>query len=151
MSVLRAVCAAATIATAAVPVSAQAPSSPVPQPSGAPSAAPSPAVSPVPPAAAAANLAKARAEFEAWQNGKVDLARYIPEARAQFTDAAVKSVSDQLKALGAVKTLTLTRTVTSSAAVVYVYHVVCAAGAMDQGISWDAGGKIQYIQFVPPQ
>lgn len=138
--------------------SAQAIPPPTPLPSA--SAAPSPAGSPAPvpastPASAAtadANAAKARAEFEAWQNAKIDLSHYIPEAAAQFTDAFVKSLSDQaLKPLGAVKTITQIRVVTTPVATIYVYHVVCANGAIDQALSWNAAGKIQYLQFVPPQ
>jgi hypothetical protein len=139
-------------ATSSAP--AQTTPSPAPQPSGTPSpaASPPPASSPAPAVAADARLAKARAEFEAWQNAKIDLSHYIPEAAAQFTDAVVKSLSDQaLKPLGAVKTFTQVRIVTTPVATIYVYHVVAANGAIDQAISWDAAGKIQYIQFVPPQ
>ena len=134
--------------------------SPAPQPSVAPSgASPSPAAasSPVPsssPGSAAtadARAVKARVEFEAWQSGKIDLSHYVPEAAAQFPDAVVTSISDHgLKQLGAVKSITQIRVVTTPVATIYVYHVVCANGAIDQAISWDAAGKIQYIQFVPP-
>lgn len=143
--------AAAQTAPSRAPQPSAAPS-PAPRPSVVPSPAPVPASSPAPAASADANLAKARGEFEAWQNGKIDLARYIPEAAAQFTDATVKSISDQaLKPLGAVKTITQIRVVTTPVAMIYVYHVVCANGAIDMAISWNAAGKIQYIQFVPPQ
>jgi hypothetical protein len=130
--------------------------SPAPQPSGGPSPGaspvPVPVTSPAPAGTTDANAAKARIEFEAWQNAKIDLSHYIPEAAAQFTDAVVKSLSDQaLKPLGAVKTITQTRVVTTPVATIYVYHVVCANGAIDQAISWNSAGKIQYIQFVPPQ
>ena len=147
-----AACAIATLAAVA-PALAQT-AAPSPQPSSAPSPAspaPAPQASPVSSAAAAANLAKARAEFEAWQNAKIDLSRYIPEAATQFTGAAVKSISDTyLKPLGAVKTFTQIRVVTTPAAVIYVYHSVCANGAMDQAISWNDAGKVQFIRFVPP-
>jgi len=137
------------------PVCAQT-ASPAPQPASAPSPAaspaPAPVPSPLPSAVASANLAKARAEFDAWQNAKIDLSHYIPEAAPQFTDAVVKSISDQyLKPLGAVKTFTLGSTVIAPAAMIFVYHAVCANGAIDEAISWNAAGKIQYIRFVPPQ
>jgi hypothetical protein len=126
--------------------------SPAPAVTPAPSASPSPGVSPAPAASADPNLVKARAEFEAWQSGKIDLSHYIPEAVKQFTDAVVKQISKQsLRPLGAIKTFTQIRVVTTPVAQIFVYHAMCANGAMDEAISWDAAGKIQYIQFVQPQ
>ena len=149
---------------AIVPAWAQTPAPSAPRPSSPPAAAaspaaspagspaPAPATSPAPAASADPNVVKARVEFEAWQNGKIDLSHYIPEAVTQFTDAVVKSISDQsLKPLGAVKSVALLRTATVPGAVIYVYHVVCANGAVDESLSWNAAGKIQFIQFDPPK
>jgi len=59
-----------------------------------------------------------------------------------FGDAFVKQLSDQyLKPLGALKTFTLLRTVSSQDAVVYVYHAVCEKGATDEAISWNEAAE----------
>ena len=95
-------------------------------------------------------LAKARGEFDAWQSGKIDLSRYIPEAAAQFTPDLVSQLSTQfLKPLGAVKTFTQLRVVTVQGAVVHVYRVVAEKGSIDEAISWDDAGKIQFIRYIP--
>ena len=134
---------------------------PSPSPSGSaapasPTVSPGPVTSPAPggsPAAVASPdplLAKARGEFDAWQSGKIDLSRYIPEAAAQFTPDLVSQLSTQfLKPLGAVKTFTQLRVVTVQGAVVHVYRVVAEKGSIDEAISWDDAGKIQFIRYIP--
>jgi hypothetical protein len=116
----------------------------------APSPTPAPAMSPAPTPAPAMSAA-ARAEFEAWQSGKIDLTHYIPEAKAQFTDSAVSQISAQyLHPLGAVKTFGYVRQMTVQGMTVYVYLATCANGSLEELISWNADGKVQFIFFRPP-
>jgi hypothetical protein len=118
-------------------------------------AAPAPAVTATPtpgPAPAPALVGAARAEFEAWQSGKIDLSRYIPEARAQFTDSAVNQISSKyLRPLGPVKTFTFVHQMVVGGMVVYVFRAACANGTLDELISWNSAGKVQFIFFRPPQ
>jgi len=115
----------------------------------APAASPAPATSPAPPADPLLH-AKARAEFDAWATGKIDLSHYIPDAAPIFTPEFVAQLSNQyLKPLGAVKTFTQVRVVTMQGARVIVYRAVCEKGSIDQAISWNDAGTIQYIRFVP--
>jgi hypothetical protein len=123
---------------------------PTAAPSAAPSAAPTPAASPAPTPAPAMSAA-ARAEFEAWQNGKIDLTHYIPEAKAQFTDDAVSQISKQyLHPLGAIKSFTYVRQMTVQGMTVYIYLATCANGSLEELISWNADGKVQFIFYRPP-
>jgi hypothetical protein len=130
-------------AAAHVPALSQPSPSPAPIPSASPAA-------PAPPAATDTLLPKARAEFDAWQSGKIDLSRYVAEAAAIFTPDFVTKLSDQyLKPLGAVKSFTQLRSETVQGATLYFYRAVCDKGSIDQAISWNDAGKVQYIRFIP--
>jgi len=117
------------------------------------SSVPTATATPVPgPAPSPAVVSAARAEFEAWQAGKIDLNRYIPEARAQFTDSAVGQISSQyLRPLGAVKTFSFVRQLAVQGMTVYEFRAACANGSIDELISWNSAGKVQFIFFRPPQ
>jgi hypothetical protein len=131
---------------------AAAPPSPVssPGPAASPRAGASPAATPAGAATPDPMLPKARGEFDAWQSGKIDLSRYIPDAAAQFTPDLVTQLSTQfLKPLGAVQTFTQLRVVTTQGAVIHVYRVVAERGSIDEAISWNDAGKIQFIRFLP--
>jgi hypothetical protein len=126
--------------------------SPSPAPAAASSAAPTPAPAPAGPTPAPRISAAARAEFEAWQAGKIDLDHYIPEARARFTDTTVKQISSQyLQPLGALTTFTYVRQMVVSGQTLYVFRATCANGSAEELLSWDSAGKIQFIYFRPPQ
>jgi hypothetical protein len=133
------------LARAAIDDATAAPSaSPAPTPSATPTASPGPSPAP-------SMSASARVEFEAWQNGKIDLSHYIPEAKAQFTDTAVAQISAQyIHPLGAIKSFTYVRNMIVQGTTVYIYRAVCANGALDELISWTADGKVQFIFFRPP-
>ncbi len=115
------------------------------------SASPAPAASPAP-TATKEQTAKARAEFDAWQAGKIDLDRYVAEAKPQFSDAMVSQLSTAyLKPLGAVRSFTLTDKGPYQGMTVYAFRAACANGTIDELISWNGAGKIQFIFFRPPQ
>lgn len=116
---------------------------PSPPASTAPSAAPESSPSPE-------LTAKARAEFDAWENGKIDRSRYTTHANAQMTDALVAEVAARLKPSGEIKALTPLRETTAQGMQIHVYRVSCANGpALEELISWDSAGKIQLIYFRP--
>jgi hypothetical protein len=144
-------CLAGGLLGLALPLLAAAPSpSPVPSPNPSPLETPAivaPASIPSPELAA-----KARAEFDAWQRGKIDLNRYFPAARAQLSNATVTDISTQvLKPLGALSSFTQLRKTTYHGMSLYVFRAVCANGAVDQMISWDDTGHILFILFRRPQ
>jgi len=121
-------------------------SSPAPATSTSPGPAPS-----GPPATDAARLASARTEFLAWQAGSIDVARYIPLARTQFTPDAVRNIANTyLKPLGTLQKFALVGGGPYQGMTVYQYRATGASGAIDELISWDASGLIQLIFFRPP-
>lgn len=125
--------------------------SPSPAPTASPVAVPTPSPAPGPTPAPRISAA-ARAEFEAWQAGKIDLDHYFAEARVRFTDTTVKQIASQyLQPLGAVTAFTYVRQMVVSGQTLYVFRATCANGSVDELISWDSAGKIQFIYFRPPQ
>jgi hypothetical protein len=123
------------------------PAASTPSPSAAATPAPPSGPTPAPRISAAA-----RAEFEAWQTGKIDLNHYIPEARARFTDSTVKQISSQyLQPLGAVTAFTYVRQMVVTGQTLFVFRATCANGSADELISWDSAGKVQFIYFRPAQ
>jgi hypothetical protein len=96
--------------------------------------------------------ARARAEFAAWQDGKIDLDRYLPASRGQFGPTTVTDISTQvLKPLGTLTSFTQIRRTTYHGMSLYVFRAVCANGAVDQMISWDDAGRIVFVLFRRPQ
>jgi hypothetical protein len=102
------------------------------------------------PARSPAVVSAARAEFEAWQSGKIDASRYSAYARTQFTDATVAQVSQGLQTLGPIKTFTFVRQLTIQGMKVDVFRAACANGSFDELIAWDSAGKIPFIYFRQP-
>jgi hypothetical protein len=96
--------------------------------------------------------AKARAEFNAWQSGKIDLDRYLPAVRGRFGAATVTDISAHVLApLGSLTSFTQIRRTTYEGMSLYVFRAVCANGAVEQMMSWDDAGRILFIFFRRPQ
>jgi hypothetical protein len=115
---------------------------------------PPPVTSPAPPATSPASpapalVAAARTELEAWQSGKLNLDHYIPELRPRLDEAAVARVSPQVQGYGAVKTFSYAERMLVQGVAVFVFRAVCANGTLDELISWNSAGKVQFIYFRP--
>jgi len=95
--------------------------------------------------------AAARAEYERWRAGNVDLSRYDTAMRAALNAAAIARVTAGLAAYGeptqflfAAKTA-----LPNNAGTSYRYRVVTAKGAVNYDYGVDQSGKISYILFRP--
>lgn len=122
---------------------APAAASPAPAASTAASAAPAPA-----PSADPAQTAKARAEYDAWAAGKPDLSHYIASAASQLP-AVIPQVEAGLQSVGPLSSFTFVRNMTIKGIPVAIYRAVGKTAALEELISWDAAGKIQFIFFRP--
>ncbi len=93
----------------------------------------------------------ARAEYERWRAGKVDLSRYSAAARAAFTDATVQQVAAGLTSLGAPSAFVFTgkQPLPGNAGTAYIYRVNTPNGAVEYVYALDADGKIAAISFKP--
>ncbi|MBV8297978.1 MAG: beta-lactamase family protein [Candidatus Eremiobacteraeota bacterium] len=93
----------------------------------------------------------ARAEYERWRAGKVDLSRYSTAARAAFTDATVQQVAAGLTALGAPTAFVFggKQSLPGNAGIAYIYRVSTPNGAVQYLYALDAEGKIAAISFRP--
>jgi hypothetical protein len=129
-----------------------------PEASPAPAASTAPATAesdrPLPPPVASVPspeiAARARAEFEANKNGKIDRARYTSEMNARITDGALAEVSSTLRSLGTVKTFTQVRKITNGSLTLYVFRVECEKPPLiEVAIGWDPTGKVDYLQLGP--
>lgn len=115
--------------------------------SPAPSPSPSPSSSPAP--HDPARTAKARAEYEAWRAGTVDLTHYVAQGREQI--AAEPQTHETLDALGKLKRFAFVRTLAAGGQTVDVYRAEAAHGALEELIGWNAEGRIHTIVFRAPQ
>jgi|GEM_PF-2385971 len=120
-----------------------------PEPPAPPSAEPSSAT-----AGPAASLpspeiaARARAAFDANRAGKIDRAAYSAQMNATITGAGLARVAAELRALGDVKSFVQVRKITMGAIVAYVFRIESEKPpAVEQTISWDSAGKIDFLQF----
>ena len=115
------------------------------------SAEPSPAASG--PAASTPSpeiAARARAVFEANRAGKIDRAAYSADMNAKITDAALARVAAELRSLGDVKSFVQVRKITMGAIVAYVFRIESEKPPpVEETISWDAAGKVDFLQFGP--
>ena len=123
--------------------------SPAPRDVSAPSAAPSPGAPSSGPPPAPALVAAARIELEAWQNGKLDLDHYIPELRPRLNESAVTRVSTEVQGYGAVKSFSYAQRMLVQGVTDFIFRAVCANGTLDELISWNSAGKVQFIYFRP--
>jgi hypothetical protein len=130
------------------PASPAASASPAPGGSPPPAGSSAPAASPTP-----ASLGAARAEYEAWMNGKIDRSHYTAEANTGLTDAVVAQVSGGLKPAGAVQDITQTQRSEPQPGVTrYVYRVRTASNVVvEMLLAVDASGKYAGIFFRPAQ
>jgi hypothetical protein len=121
------------------------------EPPPAPSAEPSPAASG--PAASTPSpeiAARARAAFEANRAGKIDRSAYTADMSAKISDAGLAHVAVELRQLGDVKTFVQVRKITVGATVAYVFRIETEKPpVIEETISWDAAGKIDFLQFGP--
>jgi D-alanyl-D-alanine carboxypeptidase len=95
--------------------------------------------------------AAARAEYERWRAGKVEMSRYDATMRAALTDATVQQVASGLAALGAPTAFVFTgkQTLPNNAGTAYTYRVIAPNGNVAYVYSVDPDGKIGGIWFKP--
>lgn len=88
----------------------------------------------------------ARDQYDEFASGKVDQSMYPQPVPAN----AIAQVQAGLSSLGAVKTVTLVKTMAVKGSQVYVYKFTCANGAAIETLALKAG-KISGIYFAPAQ
>jgi CubicO group peptidase (beta-lactamase class C family) len=95
--------------------------------------------------------AAARAEYERWREGKVDLTRYDATMRTALSEATMRQVSSGLAASGEPTALVFTgkTALPNGAGTAYSYRVVTRKGAFFYVYSLDRDGKIGGIWFKP--
>jgi D-alanyl-D-alanine carboxypeptidase len=93
----------------------------------------------------------ARAEYERWRAGKVDLDRYDAAMRAVLNAGTIAQVAGTLSALGAPTAFVFTGklAVPNNGGTAYTYRVLAPNGAMSYVFSLDPDGKIGGIYFKP--
>ena len=133
---------------AALPVAVSAQASPSPAPATA-----SPAASPSPAAIDPAVVARAKAEFLAWQSGKIDRSHYSAAVNTGIPDATVWQIASQLRTFGDFVSLAPQN---KSAAVqggvtltVYDFLVTCKGGNIAYRLVINPSDKIDGIFFRP--
>ena len=128
-------------------------SAPPATPSSVPTATPAASPSAQPAATtngeSAAIRDRVKAEFAAWQSGKIDRTGYSAEALAAFTDATVANVSTQLKTLGAPAQFKFQNATTDRGDTIVVYRVECAKGDLRMVLVLNTENKIDGIAFRP--
>ncbi|HEY0396498.1 MAG TPA: serine hydrolase domain-containing protein [Candidatus Elarobacter sp.] len=95
--------------------------------------------------------AAARAEYERWREGKVDLSRYDATMRAALSAATINQVSAGLAAAGPPTAFVFTGKIAlpNSTGTVYNYRVVTPNGAVVYAYGVGPDGKIGGIWFKP--
>jgi hypothetical protein len=94
--------------------------------------------------------ARARAVFEANRTGKVERSAYTARMNAKITDAELARVAAGLRSIGEVKSFVQVRKITIGSMVAYVFRIEAEKPpALEEAISWDAAGKIEFLQFGP--
>jgi CubicO group peptidase (beta-lactamase class C family) len=93
----------------------------------------------------------ARAEYDRWRAGKIDLSRYAATSRASITDAMVQQVGGGLATFGAPTSFVFggKQPMPNNAGIAYTYRVVTPKGAVQYVYALDADGKIAAIWFKP--
>lgn len=93
--------------------------------------------------------AAVKAQFLAWQAGKVEHAQYTADASRQFTPELVAQVSAQLRPLGEPTKLSLLDGRVQNGVRLYVYAIDATKGKVQVLYAVDASGKIAGIRFSP--
>jgi hypothetical protein len=94
--------------------------------------------------------ARARAAFDANRKGKIDRSAYTADMNAIITDAGLARVAIELRSLGEVKTFVQVRKMTQGTTSAYVFRIEGEKPPpIEETISWDADGKIDYLRFGP--
>lgn len=118
------------------------PASPMPEPTTGPiaKAVEDPAISKI-----------ARAQFLAWQLGKIDRRRYTDVVSQLITDDKIASSSAGLSRLGPLQTLEFVGLTGVEGLPpdnkTYLYHMICGAGAVYMQFSLTPAGKISSMLF----
>jgi hypothetical protein len=120
-----------------------------PPPAGAPAAA-SPAPTPTALPDDPAIDKRAKAEFLAWQSGKLDKSHYSKALDAAATDDAVAKVTPQLKALGDLKSVVFTAGwVIAPGKNAYQYLVTCSTASMLMLYVVSPPATVEGVRFRP--
>ncbi len=94
--------------------------------------------------------ARARAAFEANRAGRIDRTAYSADMNAKISDAGLARVAAELRNLGEVKSFVQVRKISVGAIVAYVFRIESEKPPpVEETISWDAAGKIDFLQFGP--
>lgn len=86
-------------------------------------------------------------QFLAWQQGAVDRTLYTDDLATQLTDDVISQASATLANLGALQSATFRGISHTQQADLYVYHMVCDRGAVDEDFALDPKGRILRIYF----
>lgn len=86
-------------------------------------------------------------QFLAWQAGQVDRTLYTDDVNSQLNDDMMDRATNTLAHLGALQQTTFKGISKPKGLDVYVYHMVCANGAVDMDIGLDPTGHIALIYF----
>jgi hypothetical protein len=113
------------------------------------SAAPAAAATNAPPAEDPAVTAEAKAQYAAWETGKIDRSKYSADASKQLTDAMVTDVSGKLAPFGDPKSFTFLDKSVLNGNAVYTYGVETPKGKLQMLLALDGAGKISGIFFRP--
>jgi CubicO group peptidase (beta-lactamase class C family) len=99
----------------------------------------------------AAITVAARAEYERWRAGKVDMSRYDATMRAALNAATIQQVSSGLSSLGEPTAFVFTAksAVPNNGGTAYSYRVITPNGAVSYLYAVDPEGKIGGIWFKP--
>jgi hypothetical protein len=143
--------AAATLILAATALGADAQPTLTPSPAAgsSPSPAPAPLAAPDNPPENPLVTARVRQEFLDWQSGRIDRARYSPEAGGTYADAFIKLVQPDLAEIGAPQTVTYRTTSVLLGDFVYRYEISGNSGVISVLYSLDGRGKTDTIVFTP--
>lgn len=118
-------------------------------PPATPAASPGPNSTAPPPVEDPAITAQARAQFIAWQSGKIDRSLYNAEANKQLTDALIADVAGKLSPLGPPTKVNFVDKSTADGNTIYTYAVDTAKGRVQMLLALDGSHKISGIFFRP--
>jgi hypothetical protein len=90
---------------------------------------------------------RAKAEFSAWQNGWLDRTLYSSEANEQLSSDVVDAVSEYLRTLGTLRSMSSLFNYKDGDTTVYVYSLRCESGAVRMKLGFDSTGKISLVSF----
>ena len=117
------------------------------RPHATPAPAPTPKAAPENPRATAI----ARREFIAWQLGVVNHAHYSADFAALLTPEKVAKTANELSSLGALQSVIwmgyLSDPDIANGQPVYLYHMICAGGAVYAEFGFDPDGKVAGVLF----